>query len=87
MAYLEEAYCCFLEGDDDSHQAVTTEYTEARDEEDAGAEEFLRNLEEANEALGQTNQEVCFVSFVHVVCAMYFGDFHVRVPYRLACVS
>ncbi|CAN0123472.1 unnamed protein product, partial [Ectocarpus fasciculatus] len=58
VAYLEEAYCCFLEGDDDSHQAVTTEYTEARDEEDAGAEEFLRNLEEANEALGQTNQEL-----------------------------
>ncbi|CAM9164644.1 unnamed protein product [Ectocarpus sp. 6 AP-2014] len=58
VTYLEEAYCCFLEGDDEAHQSVTTEYTEARDEEDAGAEEFLRNLEEANEALGQTNQEL-----------------------------
>lgn len=77
MAYLEEAYCCFLEGDDEAHQAVTTEYTEARDEEDAGAEEFLRNLEEANEALGQTNQEVCLFVPVQVwgviacVCCMY----------------
>lgn len=57
--YLEEAYCCFLEGDDEAHQAITTEFSEARDGEDAGAEEFLRKLEEANDRLAQTNQEVC----------------------------
>ncbi len=62
--YLEEAYCCFLEGDDEAYQAITTEYSEAREGEDGGAEEFLRKLEETNEALAQTNQEV---SGVHAV--------------------
>eukprot|EP00903_Cladosiphon_okamuranus_P008948 g8563.t1 len=56
--YLEEAYCCFLEGDDEAHQAITTEFSEARDREDAGAEDFLRKLEESNESLAQTNREL-----------------------------
>lgn len=56
--YLEDAYRYFLEGDDESHQAITTEYSEKREMEDAGAEEFLRKLEESNESLAQTNQEV-----------------------------
>ena len=62
MDYLEEAYCCFLEGDDEAHQAITTEFSEARDGEDAGAEDFLRKLEENNESLAQTNQEVSYSS-------------------------
>jgi len=64
--YLEEAYCCFLEGDDEAYQAITTEYSEAREGEDGGAEEFLRKLEEANESLAQTNQEVSGVRAVRL---------------------
>lgn len=56
--YLEEAYSCFLEGDDEALQAITLEFSEAREGEDAGGMDFLKKLEEANETLGKTNQEV-----------------------------
>lgn len=56
--YLDNAYSCFLEGEDEALQGITTEFSEAREADDAGAEEFLEKLEEANETLRQTNQEV-----------------------------
>lgn len=77
--YLEEAYCCFLEGDDEAHQAITTEFSEARDGEDAGAEDFLRKLEKNNESLAQTNQEVsCIRSLFTCGWVKVCVDAHVR---------
>lgn len=83
MDYLEEAYSCFLEGDDEAHQAITAEFSEARDGEDAGAEEFLRKLEENNERLAQTNQEV----HTYTACVVCGVDVCVcRITRRSRCV-
>lgn len=65
MDYLDNAYSCFLEGEDEALQRITTEFSEAREGDDAGAEDFVEKLEEANEALSQTNQEV-YVYIIHL---------------------
>ncbi|CAM9852513.1 unnamed protein product [Pylaiella littoralis] len=58
VEFLNKAYSCFLEGEDEALQGITAEFSEAREGDDAGAEDFLEKLEEANEALSQTNQEL-----------------------------
>lgn len=71
VEFLNKAYSCFLEGEDEALQGITAEFSEAREGDDAGAEDFLEKLEEANEALSQTNQEVLFF-FYDMTSSFFF---------------
>lgn len=56
--YLGDGYSYFLEGDDDAFSALTEDYINAREVENARAEEISKDRERAIEHLSQQIQEV-----------------------------
>lgn len=67
LEYLGEAYSYFLEGDDDAHTALTADYANAMEADNARIEERTKELEDTNAGIAQQIQEVAGCP-----CTLYF---------------